>query len=182
MRKLKYSFITKVDFAHGTFQKRYPHTRSNAEILLMIYFMPFTTRAECPQPRKGKQDSSPAQAPPEQLELCSRCTDTFFPDTDTIPEAAEMQDKTEKALTGRPPWLVLIIAGNSNPYYSHTIPRLPPKELFSASELLTQQLKHTSTQRLWCHSCNSPALLPVQNLHRKIHRATILSVLDSLRQ
>jgi len=71
------------------------------QILLMMYFMPFTTRAECPQPRKGNRDSSPAQAPPEQPELRSRGTAAFFP-TDTTPEAAEMQDKAKKALTGLP--------------------------------------------------------------------------------
>lgn len=148
------------------------------QILLMMYFMPFTTHAECPQPRKGKRDSSLAQAPAEQPELRSRRTPAF--PTDMTPETAEMQDKTEKALIGLPAWLIFIIASNSNPYYSHTIPRLPPKELFSASELLTQQFKHTGTQRLWCYSCNSPALLPTQSLHRKSHRAAILSVLDSL--
>lgn len=59
--------------------------------------MPFTTHAECPQPRKGKWDSSLAQAAPEQPELHSRLTAAFFP-TDTILEAAEMQDETKKAL------------------------------------------------------------------------------------
>lgn len=71
------------------------------QILLMIYFMPFATRAECPQPRKGKRDSSPVQALPEQPEPHSRCTTAFFP-TDTTPEAAEMQDKTKKALIWLP--------------------------------------------------------------------------------
>lgn len=142
------------------------HTlQATLQILLMIYFMPFTTRAECPQPRKGKWDSSLAQAPLEQPELRSRHTGSFFP-TDMTPEAAEMQDKTQKALIGLPAWLIFIIASNSNPYYSHTIPRLPPKELFSASELLTQQFKHTGTQTLWCYPRNSPALLPTQNLQR----------------
>lgn len=63
--------------------------------------MPFTTCAECPQPRKGKWDSSLAQAAPEQPVLCSRHTAAFFP-TDTILEAAEMQDKTKKALIRLP--------------------------------------------------------------------------------
>lgn len=69
------------------------------QILLLIYFIPFTTHAECPQPRKGKQDSSLAQALPEQPELHSRCTATFFP-PDMIPEAEEKQDKTTKTLIG----------------------------------------------------------------------------------
>lgn len=78
------------------------HTlEATLQILLMIYFMPFTTHAECPQPRKGKRDSSPVQALPEQPEPHSRCTATFFPG-DTTPEAAEMQDKTKKALIWLP--------------------------------------------------------------------------------
>lgn len=100
-----------------------------------------------PQPRKGKQDSSLVQAISEQQDLCFRHTATFFP-ADTIPEAEEKQDKTEKALIGLLVWLTFIIASNSNPYYNHTIPRLPPKELFSASELLNtavQAHRHTET-------------------------------------
>lgn len=69
------------------------------QILLLIHFMPFATYAECPQPRKGKQDSSQAQAVLEQPELCSRCRATFFP-ADMIPEAEEKQDKTKKTLIG----------------------------------------------------------------------------------
>lgn len=74
--------------------------------------------------------------------------------------------KPKNALIGLPAWLIFIIASNSNPYYSHTISRLPPKELFHASELLTQQSKHIDPQRLWCYSCNIPALQAAQNWNR----------------
>lgn len=135
------------------------------QVLQMINFMPSTACAACPQPRKARQESSPAQALPEQSELRSRHTATFFP-ADTIPETAAMRDKTKNALIGLPAWLIFIIASNSNPYYSHTVPRLPPKELFHASELLTQQSKHIDPQRLWCYSCNIPALQAAQNWNR----------------
>lgn len=147
-------------------------------ILLMIYFMPFTTRAVSTT-KKGKVGLQPSSGTARAAGAAFQTYSAFFP-TDTIPEAAEMQDKAQKALIGLPAWLIFIIASHSNPYYSHTIPRLPPKELFSAFELLTQQFKPTGTLRLWCYSCTGPALLPTQNLHRKSDRAAILSVLEGL--
>lgn len=80
--------------------------------------------------------------------LCSRGTAAFFP-ADTILEAEDKQDKTKNTLIGLLAWLIFITASNSNPYYIHTIPRLPLKELFSASELLnTAAQAHSHTEIL----------------------------------
>lgn len=65
------------------------------QVLQVMNFMPSTACAQCPQPRKARQESSLAQALLEQSELRSRRTATFFP-ADMIPETAVMQDKTKK--------------------------------------------------------------------------------------
>lgn len=90
--------------------------------------------------KKGKAGLQPGSGTTGAARAVFRCTATFFP-ADTIPEAKEKQDKIEKALIGLLVWLIFIIASNSNPYYNHTIPRLPPKELFSASELLNTAIQ-----------------------------------------
>lgn len=164
---------------HVIVSRNTTHTQeAMLQILLLIYWMPFTTHEECPQPRKGKQDCSLAQALPEQPELCSRCTATFFP-ADMIPEAEEKQDKNEKALIGLPAWLSSSLPVTPIPITSIPFQDCHLRSFFLLLSFLIQQLKHTVTQRLYCCSCNSPALPPTQNLHKKSQHCHF-ECLDSL--
>lgn len=58
-RKLKQSFITKVDFAHDSFQRCYPHTRGNAADSSNDVFHAFYHPCRVSTTKKGKAGLQP---------------------------------------------------------------------------------------------------------------------------
>lgn len=166
-RELTCSSAVRVDFAHDNIQKHYPLARANAtgssNAVHHTFLLP------CGAHNQERESGTAAW-------LCTQSS--VHTHRRILPPLAWSRVQSwfaglnQNSLIGLPARFLSIIASNSNPYYSHTIPRLPPKELFfSASELLTQQFKHVDTLRLVVLLHYSSSAICTEYLHRKRHTA-----------